>query len=84
LETGRALRTLEGHSDWVYGAAVTEDGKRAVSASWDRTLSVGPGYRSAHRHIPLRRRCPLLRCAAPNRIVAGDKGGRVYFLALEE
>ena len=40
LETGRALRTLEGHSDDVYGVAVTPDGKRAVSASWDNTLKV--------------------------------------------
>ena len=40
LETGRALRTLEGHSDSVSGVAVTADGKRAVSASGDKTLKV--------------------------------------------
>ena len=40
LESGRALRTLEGHSDWVNGVAVTPDGRRAVSASWDKTLKV--------------------------------------------
>ena len=40
LETGRALRTLEGHSAWVHGVAVTPDGKRAVSASADSTLKV--------------------------------------------
>jgi len=34
------LRTLEGHSDPVNGVAVTPDGKRAVSASWDHTLKV--------------------------------------------
>src|ERR1022692_2338045 len=34
------LRTLEGHSGSVTGVAVTEDGKRAVSASWDHTLKV--------------------------------------------
>ena len=34
------LRTLEGHSDSVNGVAVTPDGKRAVSASWDKTLKV--------------------------------------------
>src|SRR5262249_10856291 len=37
VETGRILRTLEGHSA-VNGVAVTPDGKRAVSASWDKTL----------------------------------------------
>ena len=33
LETGVALRTLQGHSGPVTGVAVTPDGKRAVSAS---------------------------------------------------
>ncbi len=38
---GTALvRTLEGHSAWVSGVAVTPDGKRAVSASKDHTLKV--------------------------------------------
>jgi len=32
LDTGRALRTLEGHSSIGHGVAVTPDGKRAVSA----------------------------------------------------
>jgi WD40 repeat protein len=31
---------VEGHSNWVLGAAVTPDGKRAVSASYDKTLKV--------------------------------------------
>jgi WD40 repeat protein len=34
------LRTLEGHSHFVYGVAVTPDGKRAVSTSSDHTLKV--------------------------------------------
>jgi WD40 repeat protein len=34
------LRTLEGHSSSVNGAAVTADGKRAVSASGDQKLKV--------------------------------------------
>jgi WD40 repeat protein len=33
-------RTLEGHFNAVSGVAVTADGKRAVSASWDHTLKV--------------------------------------------
>ena len=40
LDSGRELRTLAGHSDAVTGVAVTADGKRAVSASWDKTLKV--------------------------------------------
>jgi hypothetical protein len=34
------LRMLEGHSADVNGVAVTPDGRRAVSASWDNTLKV--------------------------------------------
>ena len=37
---GALLRTLEGHSDDVHCVAVTGDGKRAVSASYDNTLRV--------------------------------------------
>ena len=40
LDTGRELRTLEGHSADVTGVAVTPDGKRAVSGSLDHTLKV--------------------------------------------
>ena len=34
------IRTLEGHSYSVTGVAVSADGRRAVSASWDGTLKV--------------------------------------------
>jgi len=34
------LRTLEGHQGEVTGVALTADGRRAVSASWDQTLKV--------------------------------------------
>ena len=57
LDSGRELRTLEGHSDSVNGVAVTPDGKRAVSASWDNTLKVWDlesGARAAHPGGPLR------------------------------
>jgi WD40 repeat protein len=40
LETGRALRTLQGHAGQVNAAAVTPDGRYAVSASTDQTLKV--------------------------------------------
>jgi WD40 repeat protein len=38
--SGRELRTLQGHSDRVYGVALSGDGRLAVSASSDRTLKV--------------------------------------------
>src|SRR2546422_3653794 len=34
------IRTLEGHSSSVHGVAVSADGRRAVSASLDKTLKV--------------------------------------------
>ena len=38
LESGEALRRLEGPTSWVRSVAVTADGLRAVSGSTDRTL----------------------------------------------
>lgn len=37
---GALLRTLEGHSDWVRGVALSGEGRLAVSASDDNTLKV--------------------------------------------
>ncbi len=40
LETGRLERTLEGHQSSVSAVAITPDGRRVVSGSWDTTLKV--------------------------------------------
>ena len=40
LETSTLLRTLEGHTSSVNAVAITPDGERALSGSWDRTLKV--------------------------------------------
>ena len=40
VETGRELRTLQGHTGVVNGVALSGDGRRAVSASADNTLKV--------------------------------------------
>jgi WD40 repeat protein len=40
LDTGRPLRTLEGHAGYVTSVAVMANGKRAVSASWDLIHSI--------------------------------------------
>jgi WD40 repeat protein len=76
---------LEGHSEDVLTVAVTADGKRAVSASEDRTLKLwdlDTGLLIATFHGD----APALCCASADerRIVAGDSGRRVYFLSLEE
>ena len=51
LETGSALRTLEGHSDWVTGVAVTPDGRRArLRVCGQNAEGVGPGNRQRPAH----------------------------------
>src|SRR5437660_306250 len=40
LETGQLLHSLEGHSNRVNAVAITSDGMRAISGSYDRTLKV--------------------------------------------
>ena len=84
LESGRALRTLAGHSDWVNGVALTKEGRRAVSASWDKTLKVWD-LETAQCIATFTCDGSVLCCAiAETLIVAGDSGGRVYFLRLVE
>jgi WD40 repeat protein len=84
-ESGRALRTLEGHAADVSGVAVTADGKRADSASGDNTLKMWDlesGVCLATFQCDASVGC----CAwsGGQKIVAGDAVGRVHFLVLEE
>ena len=85
LETGRALRPLEGHSAPVVGVAVTPDGKRAVSASGDKTLKVWD-LETGEVLATFTCDAAALCCAFDDdkRIISGDAGGRVHFLSLEE
>ena len=85
LETGRALRTLESHTYWVSGVAVTPDGQRAVSASEDKTLKVWDletGLPVVRFHCDASPGCCTF--AGGRKIIAGDSGGRLHFLLLEE
>jgi WD40 repeat protein len=84
LKTGRNVQTLEGGFGAVARVAMSGDEKRAVSAAdgvlqvWDLESGVG----LATFHCEATAHCCAF--ATPNLIVAGDEGGRVYFLALEE
>jgi WD40 repeat protein len=65
--------------------AVTPDGKRAVSASSDKTLKAwdlesGLALATFTCDAPV----DCCACAGALRIVAGDGGGRVHFLQLEQ
>jgi len=51
----RLLRTLEGHTDWVYSVAFSPDGQTLASGSWDKTVrlwrvSDGRLLRTLKRH----------------------------------
>jgi len=85
LQTGRAVRTLEGHSASVNDVAVTPDERWAGSVPWDKTLKVwdlASGQAIATFHCDaVAPRCAF---ADQSRIVAGDQGGRVYFLTFEQ
>ncbi len=80
-----ALRTLVGHSFWVFAVDLAPDGKTAISASDDRTLKIWDlltGKEVASFSGEGEFDC----CAfAPDgvTVVAGDRSGRVHFLRLE-
>jgi hypothetical protein len=84
---GTALvRTLSGHSSSVSAVAASPDGQRAVSASGDQTLKVWDletGACLATFTCDSAAHC----CAwsdALTLIVAGDEGGHLHFLRLED
>lgn len=76
------LATLEGHSDSVNSVAVTPDGQRAVSASYDQTLRVWD-LASGRTIAVFTADAPLYSVAiAPDgrHIFAGDSRENVHFL----
>ena len=86
LASGRELCTLSGHTDSVTAVAVTGDGRRAVSASEDQTLKV---WELETGHVLAIFTCDSVAycCGysdALKLIVAGDAGGHLHFLRLEE
>jgi WD40 repeat protein len=69
----------------VYGAALSGDGRLAVSASQDKTLKAW----DVETGVPLATftcRAAVFCCAFINdrEVIAGDGDGQVYFLGLEE
>jgi WD40 repeat protein len=85
VESGVAMRTLEGHFDYVNGVAVTADGKRALSASGDKTVKVWDvesGVALATFHCDAPATCCSF--ASRQKIIAGDAVGRLHFLLLQE
>ena len=86
LSSGRELRTLTGHAREVMAVAVTPDGRRAVSASYDNTVKMWDletGEVLATFTCDAYANCCEFSDAL-NLIVAGDAGGHLHFLRLEE
>jgi WD40 repeat protein len=83
LETGRELQTLAGHPGAVNAVALSGDGRRAVYASFDRTLNVWD-LETGAVVTTLTCDAAALCCAfaGDRKIVAGDMSGRVHFLLL--
>jgi WD40 repeat protein len=40
VETGRRLRTFEGHTESVFTVCFSPDGRYALSGSWDKTVKL--------------------------------------------
>ena len=86
LTGGREVRTLSGHTDVVNAVAVTPDGKLALSASDDHTLKVWE-LGSCHEPVTFTADASLSCCAfSPDgkTIMAGDQGGAIHYLRLEQ
>ncbi len=82
---GPLIRTVEGHTNRVNDVVVTPDGRRAISASDDRTLKVWD-LETGNIIVNFSGDSTLVTCAvSPNgqTIVAGEDSGRVHFLRLE-
>jgi WD40 repeat protein len=85
LETGVEPLTLTGHSNSVYAVAVTADGTRVISGSWDKTVKVW-NLETGVEIATFSGDADFHSCAVtPNglTIIAGDAGGMVHFLKLE-
>ena len=84
LQTGDCRRTLQGHTDRVWAVALTPHGKQAISASRDRTLRVWD-IQSGGQVASFSAGWSVGACAAgPGGLfAAGDGGGNVYLLRLE-
>ena len=79
---GSERRTLSGHESAVSAVAVTPDGRRAISASYDRTLKVWDLHSGSEVAAITLEGALWSVAVAPDgtTILAGDAAGNVYCL----
>jgi len=84
VQTGHELRTFQGHTQAVTGVALSEDSSRALSASRDHRLKIWD-VQTGEAIATFTCDGPAYCCAfISDRVLAGDAGGGVHFLRLEE
>ena len=73
--------TLHGHSDWISSIAMSTDGKRVVSASWDNTIKVWDILKGTEVLTISRKQGNAVTCIAlspdGSRVVIGDNAGQM-------
>ena len=84
--SGQELVTLSGHTDFIYKVVVSSDGQRVISGSRDNTMKVwdlesGMIIAEFYAEGAI---YAISETGTSNSIIAGDSGGRIYFLRLEE
>ena len=83
VDTGNCLRTLQGHTSYVYAVAITPDGKCALSTSRDNTVRVWELKTGATIAVyPVESTGQSLTALTNNRFLAGTAGGQLHFITL--
>ena len=85
LKGGKALKTLEGHTNIVFAVAVTPDSSRVVSGSMDNTVKIW-NLENESIIASYRGDGPITACTIGLNgeiIIAVDSFGSMHFLRLE-
>nr|MDO8112880.1 hypothetical protein [Candidatus Sigynarchaeota archaeon] len=79
--TGKELRTLAGHSDWVISVAFMPNSTMFASASWDNTVKLWDvGIGKCVAYFPAMDNLYSVAMTREGKIAAGGATGIVYIL----